>query len=190
MLYIGKTELTKLENRYKASGYDVNLDRIQDRGKFLAPEEMHEKVKGDIEALVEICETTFEITKPGFELYIRKDFDTIVNLVKPKCYIEKTTVKQQEQIPIPKARSANNENVAKLTTASPVNIKTINIGQSTLSVTFGDLTAQTVKINKRNIKQIVIYLYPRSMPLSFVHRRKFSVNKSLMQLALKFKNNI
>lgn len=138
--FVAKAELTKLENHYKTLGYEVHLDRIKDQGKFSAPEDMHEKIKCDIEALAQISETTFEIDKPGFDNFVRKDYEQIRNLVKSKCYIDKTVSKQQIQISIPKARSANHEN-----TARPIeNVKAINVGQSTISVTFGDLTAQIV----------------------------------------------
>jgi hypothetical protein len=144
--------MNKLEKQYKSDGCDVSLSRLRHSCEFIAPVNMHSKIKDNLEALAQIRETSFDINEPGFEVVVSKEPERLTTLVKSKCFLEKTTETHRVHIPIPKARVADLEDGVKQTqtasaTASTLpNVASVSIGHSTVTISFGDLTAQAVCI--------------------------------------------
>ena len=139
----------KLEKRYKADGCDVSLARLQQHGDFLAPIDMHAEIKASLSVLTEIDETTFEIQNSAFAILIIQQSEQLISLVKNKCLVQKKSRTQRIEIPIPKARGTDLEDLAKQSqqTAAPLaTTSSVSIGNSTISICTGDLTTQTVRI--------------------------------------------
>ncbi|CAF4001288.1 unnamed protein product [Rotaria magnacalcarata] len=49
--YVAKTNLNKIEKQYKGDGCDISLTRLEQHGHFLAPVDMHSRIKDTLEAL-------------------------------------------------------------------------------------------------------------------------------------------
>ncbi len=123
----------------------MNLIRLRQHGDFLAPPDMHSEIKKSLEALVQINEITFEIKDTAFAVLINKEPQRLFSLVKSKCYLDKQVQTRRISIPVPKAQVADLEDTAKQSqTASATNSPSINIGNSTITIAIGDLTAQAV----------------------------------------------
>lgn len=113
---------------------------------------MHEKIKGNLQALVQITEVTFTIKSNPFEILISKEPDRILSLVKSKCYFEKQIQTNRVHIDIPQAQIADPDEptspAAATATASPpaATGTSLTIGKSAISITVGDLTSQAVSV--------------------------------------------
>ncbi|CAF0805827.1 unnamed protein product [Adineta ricciae] len=150
--YVAKNDLAKLEARYKSSGCDLSLNRLRDDGEFLAPVDLHSKIKECLNEITQIEELSFEIGELGFDVLVTKNFERVRQIVKPKCYIEKTIDTRREYIPIPKARAADLDEEIKdkqnttSTTASSASstATTAVVDHSTVNICVGDLTTQAV----------------------------------------------
>ena len=153
MRYVAKNDLAKLEARYKSSGCDLSLNRLHEDGEFLAPVDLHSKIKECLNAITQIEELSFEITELGFDVMITKNFERVRQLVKPKCYVEKMIDTRREYIPIPKARAADfdegvkdKQNTISATASSASSTATSAIvDHSTVNICVGDLTTQAVR---------------------------------------------
>jgi len=151
----------------------LNLLRLRQHGDFLAPPDLHSKIKDSIEALAQIDEITFEIKSSAFEVLINKEPERLSSLIKSKCYLEKQVQTKRIYISVPKAQISDLEDSAQQSqNASAINAASINIGNSTITIAIGDLTAQAVSyINiafvKHNLKRVLkcigvkIYTLPR-----------------------------
>ncbi|CAF0879399.1 unnamed protein product [Adineta ricciae] len=149
LTHVGIADLMKLEKRYKGDGCDVSLTRLQQHGDFLAPIDMHAQIKATLSALTEIDEITFEIQNSAFAILIVQQSEQLISLVKNKCLLQKKSRTQRIEIPIPKARGADLEDLAKQPqqAAAPlVPTSSVSIGNSTITICTGDLTTQTVDI--------------------------------------------
>jgi hypothetical protein len=141
--------MNKLEKQYKSDGCDVSLTRLRHNCEFIAPPDMHSTIKDNLESLAQIREISFDVNEPGFELLVSKESERLIHLVKSnKCFLEKKIETYRDHILIPKARVADLEDDVKQTqTASASsNVASVNIGHSTITIAFGDLTAQAVSI--------------------------------------------
>jgi hypothetical protein len=144
--------MNKLEKQYKSDGCDVSLARLRQHCEFLAPVDMHTKIKDSIEALAQIRETTFEVNEPGFEVLISKERERLVALVHSKCYYEKTIETHTTHINIPTARVTDLEDRVKptasasATASAAANATSVTIGHSNVTISIGDLAAQAVNI--------------------------------------------
>jgi hypothetical protein len=111
---------------------------------------MHSKINDTLEALAQIDETTFEIKSSAFEVLITTEPERLFSLVKSKCYLEKKVRTHRINIPVPKAQVPDLEDLAKQSqNASATNTTSINIGNSTITIAIGDLTAQAVSITRK-----------------------------------------
>jgi hypothetical protein len=136
-----------LEKQYEADGCDVSVIRLRQNGEFLAPPDLHSKITDNLEALAQIEEMTFEIANSALEVLINTEPELLISLVKSKCYLEKKVHTRQTFISIPKAQVADLEDLEKQArTARTTNSSSINIGQSTITIAIGDLTAQAVSL--------------------------------------------
>ena len=151
MKYVAKNDFNKLEKQCKADGCEISLSRLQQQGEFLAPPDMHDKIKANLEALVQITELTFEIKRNAFDILTSKEPDRLLSLVKSKCYLEKKIQTARALIEIPRAQIADpdeSSTSAATAAATPMPQATsgtsLAIGNSAISITIGDLTAQTV----------------------------------------------
>jgi hypothetical protein len=89
---------------------------------------------------------TFEIRSSAFEALINNEPERLLSLVKSKCYLEKQVQTHRNFISVPKAQVAEPEDLAQQShTASATNLTSINIGNSTITIAIGDLTAQAVR---------------------------------------------
>jgi hypothetical protein len=144
--------MNKLEKQYKSDGCDVSLARIRQSGDFLAPPDMHSKIKDSLQALAQIRDTSFEINEPGFEILVSKEPERLFTLVKSKCFLEKNVDTHRIYIPVPKTKVADVEDGVKQTrstgaTASATPSATsVNISHSTVTIVIGDLSTQAVSI--------------------------------------------
>ncbi|CAF1511634.1 unnamed protein product [Adineta steineri] len=145
---VAKNEFNKLEKQYKTNGCDLSLVRLRQHGDFLAPLEMHTKIKDSLNALVQINEITFEIgNSSAFEVLIEKEPERLISLVRSKCYLEKEIRAYPIDIPVPKAQIVDLEDLAKQSqNISVTNITSINVGNSTITIATGDLTTQRIDI--------------------------------------------
>jgi hypothetical protein len=149
-MHVAKDDLNKLEKHYKVDGCDLSLIRLRQHGDFLAPVDMHSKINDTLEALAQIDETTFEIKSSAFEVLITTEPERLFSLVKSKCYLEKKVRTHRINIPVPKAQVPDLEDLAKQSqNASATNTTSINIGNSTITIAIGDLTAQAVSITRK-----------------------------------------
>ncbi|CAF0928899.1 unnamed protein product [Adineta ricciae] len=149
LTHVGIADLMKLEKRYKTDGCDVSLTRLQQHGDFLAPIDMHAQIEASLRALTEIDEISFEIQNSAFAILIIQQSEQLISLVKNKCLLQKKSRTQRIEIPIPKARGADLEDLAKQPqqAAAPlVTTSSVTIGNSTVTICTGDLTTQTVDI--------------------------------------------
>jgi hypothetical protein len=136
----------------------LSLTRLRQQGDFLAPSDMHEKIKDSLEALTQIDEVKFEIKSSAFEVLITKEPERLLSLVKSKCYLEKKVQTHQTHILVPKARVAdlNEDLVQQSDGASASSATTVNIGNSTITIAIGDLTAQAVSLYSYYIQKLFI----------------------------------
>ncbi|CAF0856240.1 unnamed protein product [Adineta ricciae] len=150
--HVAKNDLAKLEARYKSSGCDLSLNRLREDGEFLAPVDLHSKIKECLNEITQIEELSFEIRELGFDVFVTKNFERIRQIVKPKCYVEKTIDTHREYIPIPKARAADldegikdkqNTTSATASMASSTATSAV-VDHSTVNICVGDLTTQAV----------------------------------------------
>ncbi|CAM4964904.1 unnamed protein product [Rotaria socialis] len=145
--YVAKTNLNKIERQYKGDGCDISLTRLQQHGHFLAPVDMHSRIKDALEALVQITETKFEIRNNGFATLINQEPKHLFSLVKAKCYLVQNVRTQRSHISVPKAQAADPEVVAQASqNIRNANATSIDIGKSTITIASGDLTAQNVDV--------------------------------------------
>jgi len=135
-----------LEKQYKADGCELTLVRLRQHGEFIAPPDMHSKIRESLEALAQIEERTFEIKDSAFEVLISKEPERLLSIVKSKCYLEKQVKTDRIYIPLPTAQTADPEDLVQQQpqAASTTNSASINIGNSTITIAIGDLTAQAV----------------------------------------------
>lgn len=135
-----------MEKQYKAYGCDLSLARLKQQGDFVAPLDMHSKIKDSLEALVQINELTFEINSSAFEVLITKEPDRLLSIVKSKCYLEKQVKKNPISIKVPTAQAADPEERIQQpqAAAAATNASSISISNSTISILTGDLTTQAV----------------------------------------------
>jgi hypothetical protein len=135
-----------LEKQYKADGCELTLVRLRQHGEFIAPPDMHSKIRESLEALAQIEERTFEIKDSAFEVLISKEPERLLSIVKFKCYLEKQVKTDRIYIPLPTAQTADPEDLVQQQpqAASTTNSASINIGNSTITIAIGDLTAQAV----------------------------------------------
>ena len=125
----------------------MSLTRLRQQGDFLAPSDMHSKIKDSLEALTQIDEVKFEITSSAFEVLITKEPERLLSIVKSKCYLEKKVQTQKTPIRVPKARVADLEDLVQQSDGASVSsATTVNIGNSTITIAIGDLTAQAVSL--------------------------------------------
>ncbi|CAF4120126.1 unnamed protein product, partial [Rotaria sordida] len=150
LTHVAKADLIKLEKQYKSDGCDISLNRLRYNCEFIAPLDMHSKIKDSLEILTQIHETSFEIDEPGFETLVSQGLERLLTIVKSKCFLEKTIETRRIHISIPKARIANfNDEIQQIqdtsTTAKALsNMTSVNIGHSTVTILIGDLTTQAV----------------------------------------------
>ncbi|CAF3645504.1 unnamed protein product [Rotaria sordida] len=145
--YVGKNDLNKLEKQYKVDGCDLTLSRLQQHGHFLAPPDLHTKIKESLEALAQITETKFEIKSTAFEILINNEPERLLSLVKSKCYLEKKVQTHHCNISVPTAQIVDLEDRPQQSqNAQKTNSTSINIGKSTITIEIGDLTAQAVDV--------------------------------------------
>ncbi|CAF1451106.1 unnamed protein product [Rotaria magnacalcarata] len=145
--YVAKTNLNKIEKQYKGDGCDISLTRLEQHGHFLAPVDMHSRIKDTLEALVQITETKFEIRSNGFENLINQEPKRLFSLVKAKCYLVKNVRTQRSHISVPKSQAADPEDAAQASQSTHnANATSINIGKSAITIASGDLTAQKVDV--------------------------------------------
>ena len=149
--------MNKLEKQYKADGCDVSLTRLRRNGDFLAPLDMHSKIKDSLRVLAQICDTSFSVNEPGFEVLVSKEPQRLFGLVKSKCFLEKSIETHRIYIPLPKSQIPDVEDGEKQTQSASAsasatsNSTSVNISHSTVSILTGDLTAQPVSdINLQN----------------------------------------
>lgn len=140
--------MNRLAKQYKSDGCDLSLTRLQQSCEFLAPPDMHSKIKDNIQALAQIHETSFDVNEPGFEILVSKETDRLLSLVKSKCYLEKTIDTFSDPIPVPNARIADpDDGITQTHTASALpNIASVNIGNSTITIALGDLITHAVSV--------------------------------------------
>ncbi|UJR14781.1 hypothetical protein I4U23_001769 [Adineta vaga] len=145
---VAKGDLSKLEKRYKPNGCDISLVRLRQHGEFIAPPDLHSKIKDSLDELTKIEEISFEVTEQGFDILVSKDLERLYHIAKPKCYLEKSIEICREHIPIPTARIADLDDGVnqKSTIASSASsrVTSVTIGHSTVTICIGDLTAQAV----------------------------------------------
>ena len=111
---------------------------------------MHLKIKDNLEALVQINETIFEIKSSAFEVLINTEPERLFSLVKSKCYLEKKVRTHRINIPVPTAQVADLEDLAKQSQhANVTNTTRINVGHSTITIAIGDLTTQAVSFTDK-----------------------------------------
>ncbi|CAF1381804.1 unnamed protein product [Adineta steineri] len=146
LTFVVKAEMTKLEKQFKSDGCDISVARLRHQREFLAPLEMHSKIKDSLEALAQIRDITFEINEPGFDVLVSKEPERLMNIVKSKCWLEKTIDTYRDYISPPKARISDVEDRIKQTqTASaPSNVTSVTMNHSTVTISIGDLTTQNV----------------------------------------------
>ena len=140
----------------------MSLTRLQQHGDFLAPTDMHSKIKDSLEALTKIDEITFEIRNTAFEVFVGKESERLMSIVKSKCYLEKQVRTHRTYIAIPIAQGADPEELAKQSENATVTDSTsINIGNSTIKIVIGDLTAQAVSFSNiiSFVKKIKLYSF-------------------------------
>ncbi len=136
-----------MEKQCKADGCELSLVRLRQQGDFLAPLDMHSKIKDSLEALAQIEELTFEIKSSAFEILISKEPERLLSIVKFKCYLEKQVKTDRIHILVPTAQAADPEDlVQQPQAASTTNSPSINIGNSTITIAMGDLTTQAVSL--------------------------------------------
>ncbi|CAF3561359.1 unnamed protein product [Rotaria sp. Silwood1] len=150
LTYVAKADLVKLEKQYKSDGCNVSLNRLRHHCEFIAPPDMHAKIKDSLEALTQIRDSSFEIDEPGCEALISQESERLLTIVKLKCFLEKTTETRRIHISIPRARAANlDDDIKQAQSTSTIanelpNKTSVNIGHSTVTILTGDLTTQTV----------------------------------------------
>lgn len=143
--YVARNELSKLEKQYKSDGCDISFARLQQSANFLAPIDMHSKIKDALEALTQINEVTFEIKSNAFHTLISKEPESLSSIVKSKCYFTKNIRKEQRFFQPPKSQVVDLENATpKSPNIQNKNSTSININKSTITILIGDLTKQTV----------------------------------------------
>ena len=140
--------MIKLEKKYKSSGCDISLTRLCDNCEFIAPSNLHVNIKHSLEALVQIQDTSFEIDEPGFEVFLDNELGRLMAVVKSKCVLEKNVEIRRIYIPMLKSRLPDPEDGVQQnrmgTTAT--NSTSVVIGHSTVTISIGDLTAQSVRV--------------------------------------------
>ncbi len=142
--------MNKLEKQYKADGCDISLTRLRHNCEFIAPPDLHSTIKEHLQELAKICETSFDVDEPGFDVLVNKEPERLLTLVKSKCFLEKKIETYHDNIPIPKARITDLEDgikqlqITTTTTSASPNITSVNIGSSTVSISLGTLTSQAV----------------------------------------------
>lgn len=147
LTYVAKNDLNKLEKQYKIDGCEINITRLRQHGDFLAPIDMHSKIKDNLQALAQIDELTFEINNNAFEILITNEPERLLSIVKSKCYLEKKIQINHTYISVPKAQIIDPEDLPQQQQSqniSAINTTNINIGNSTITIAIGDLTAQQV----------------------------------------------
>ena len=136
-----------MEKQYKADGCDLSLTRLKQQGEFVAPADMHSKIKDSLEALTQIEELSFDIKSSAFEVLISKEPDRLLSIVKSKCFLEKQVAKNLISIDVPTAQTTDPEEQIQppqAAAAPATNSTSISIGNSTISILIGDLTTQAV----------------------------------------------
>ncbi len=142
---MAKNDFNKLEKQYKIEGCELSLIRLRQHGDFLAPPDMHSKIKDSLEALAQIDEHVFEIKNNAFEVIINKEPQRLFSIVKSKCYIETKVQTNRIFISVPKSQVADREDLAQQPqNTSAINSTSMNIGNSTITIAIGDLAAQAV----------------------------------------------
>ncbi|CAF3972311.1 unnamed protein product, partial [Rotaria sp. Silwood1] len=142
--YVAKSDLNKLEKQYKIDGCDLSLTRLQQHGHFLAPLDLHTKIKESLESLAQITEIKFEIKSSAFAILINNEPERLLSIVKSKCYLEKQIQTHHINISIPIAQIVDHEDRSQQTqNVQKTNSTSINIGKSTITIAIGDLTVQT-----------------------------------------------
>lgn len=140
--------MNKLEKQCKVDGCEVNLDCLRQQGGFLAPPDMHAKIKDSIAALAQIEELKFTVGNSAFAVLIEKKPELLLNIVKTKCYLEKKISTRAIPLSIPKSKVGHSDGATATATAKkptgPATTESITIGQSTINITIGDLTTQMV----------------------------------------------
>ena len=125
----------------------MSLSRLQQYGHFLAPLDLHKNIKDCLEALVQIHEITFEIKSTPFEKFIKNERQSLVSIVKSKCYLETKVYTHNIDILVPKSQTINVEELAKTSENSHRTSSTsIRIDKSTITIVIGDLTNQVVSL--------------------------------------------
>lgn len=138
--------------QHKTEGCDLSLTRLQQQREFIAPADMHATIKAELDALTNIAEMTFEIQNSAFALLVSQQPDCLSSGAKSKCSVQTKTRAQRIDIPVPKARGADLEALAKPTQRVSASIATsIPVGRSTISILTGDLTTQAVSVHARYV---------------------------------------
>ncbi|CAF3687073.1 unnamed protein product [Rotaria sp. Silwood1] len=152
--YVAKSDLNKLEKQYKIDGCDLSLTRLQHHGHFLAPLDLHTKIKESLESLAQITEIKFEIKSSAFAILINNEPERLLSIVKSKCYLEKQIQTHHINISIPIAQIVDHEDRSQQTqNVQKTNSTSINIGKSTITIAIGDLTVQTYAAHRDEYKQ-------------------------------------
>lgn len=164
--FVAKSDLSKLEKQYKDDGCDISLARLQKQGDFVAPPDMHEKIKANLQALVQVNETTFSIKSNPFEALVSKEPDRLLSLVKSKCYLEKQVKTDRVAISIPQTQTADPVDSAPVAAATTATARpfqrdsgtSLTVGSSTINVIAGDLTSQTVNLRLFSDREFLVFI--------------------------------
>ena len=140
------------------------MARLQKQGDFVAPPDMHEKIKANLQALVQLNEIIFHIKSNAFEGLISKEPDRLLSLVKSKCYLEKQVKTDRVLISIPQAQTADPVDSAAAAAAAtarpsrPSSGTSLTVGSSTINVIVGDLTSQTVILRLFSSQDFLVFI--------------------------------
>lgn len=127
---------------------------------------MHEKIKANLQALVQLHEITFEIKSNPFEILISKEPDRLLSLIKSKCYLEKQIKTENVLITVPQAQTTEPVDstpvaAAATTTArpsQPTGRTSLTVGSSTINVITGDLTSQKVELRLLSDRELLVFI--------------------------------
>lgn len=146
MTHIAKQQLSKLEKEWKKLGCEFNLSLLRQQGEIHAPVHVHDKIRDDLETLAKIESLPFEIRNGPFIALIEQKPETLISLVKGKCYLEKKIRTERVAIPIPRAKVAEAEDGMATQQEKPADSSRarIDVGQSSIEIVLGDLAKQKV----------------------------------------------
>lgn len=137
-------ELKKLEEKYRAQGFTIDVEKLVKEKSLIIPEDISNDVLNELSILLKRMESMeFQITGPGIDQWIVSNSDFLSQKYSSKCLIKYTSDEETLSIDIPQA-PGNFNNKPKKVDRDARRLPRITCNKSTIRLVIGDIAQQTV----------------------------------------------